>query len=83
MKLGTGVLFVAIGLVLLWLAVTGRLANAGAAWSALKGEAPAGGAVKPTSDSGAAAPSSEASRIAAALNVPVGFPNFPVLPSLN
>lgn len=79
MKLGVGTLFVGIGLVILWAAVTGRLSNVGAAWAALKGDDPAA-TVHPASG-GAAAPT--ASRVAAALNVPAGFPAFPILPSLN
>lgn len=52
MKGGLGFVFVVIGLVLLWVVVTGRVANFSAAWASLQGHpstgvsgtgAPAGG----------------------------------------
>lgn len=37
MKFGSGALLVAVGLLVLWLAVSGRLTNLGAAWNTLNG----------------------------------------------
>lgn len=58
MKFGSGALLVAAGLLVLWLAVSGRLTNIGAAWSALNGGASvasAGGALPPMAQLGGAA----------------------------
>lgn len=43
MRGGIGVGLVVVGLVLLWVLVTGRTGNFAAAWSALKGTSPAPG----------------------------------------
>lgn len=77
MKLGVGVLFVAIGLVILWLAVTGRLSRLSDAWTVLKGDAAGAGDVQPVS--GPAAGMNPLNRsLSAALNIPA-FPTLPVV----
>ena len=40
MKFGSGALLVAAGLLVLWLAVSGKLSNLSAAWGALNGVTP-------------------------------------------
>lgn len=48
MKFGSGALLVAVGLLVLWLAASGRLVNLGKAWATLNGEDATGiGAVPP------------------------------------
>lgn len=52
MRGGGGFLLLTVGLVLLWLTVTGRLANAAAAWGALTGTAPGARGFDPSVPSG-------------------------------
>lgn len=42
MRFGSGALLVAVGLLILWLAVSGKLTNLSSAWATLNGEAAAG-----------------------------------------
>lgn len=79
MKLGSGVVLVAVGLVVLWLAVTGRLSNLAPAWATLNSDG--------TDDTASANPTSGASgaRDPAALATALGvapdiLSTFPVTP---
>lgn len=47
MKFGSGALLVAVGLLVLWLAASGRLVNLSSAWATLNGEAPAANGLPP------------------------------------
>lgn len=78
MKLGSGVVLVAVGLVILWLAVTGRLSNLAPAWATLNSDGPGAG-VNPT---GGTVGASDATQTAyAALGVaPDILASFPIAP---
>lgn len=76
MKIGAGAILIAVGLVVLWLAVTGRLSNLTAAWGVLTGDtAPSGNAVPASGP----ATSSRAAQIAAALQLPFPLPSSPAI----
>lgn len=77
MKLGAGAVFVAIGLLVLWFAITGRLSKFVDLWQQ------SGRATDTTqnmSGPGAGGVSARTAALAARLNIPAGFPS---LPSLN
>lgn len=80
MKLGAGAVFVAIGLLVLWFAVTGRLSKFVDLWQQAGGSSTDKNIAAPSSESG---PSERAIRLADALNIPRNFPAFPTMPSVN
>lgn len=82
MKFGVGTLFVVIGLLILWLAVTGRLSNVESAWRTLTGQAAADADPKPVNAPGRTGrQQDQLSVLSSILNVPDGFPTLPVIVS--
>lgn len=78
MKFGVGSLFVVVGLLVLWLAVTGRLANLDGAWRVLTGQKPEAATDRPISGPARRDPLGVLSE---ALNIESGA-DFSVLPTL-
>lgn len=77
MKFGSGALLVAVGLLVLWLAVSGRLSNLSPAWNVLNG-APATGGGSPD-----ATATNQFSSLLSQFPVEA-FPPLPIpIPSLN
>lgn len=86
MKLGAGAIVIAVGLVILWLAVTGKLGNIEAAWRALTNTMSddlrsdlekAKRATPPTVLPPLGAVTGPGERAAAMFNVPLPFPTLP------
>lgn len=78
MRTATGALLVVVGVLLLWLAATGRLSRLADAWAALKGSA-SPSATTNTAQSGG---SSSVPGMPTAFPTLPGFPGLPSLPSL-
>lgn len=83
MRSTAALLVVGLGIVLLWLAATGRLDNLANAWSAIKGQAPGatGAGVKPASSSGSSLGALPLGSILSLLP-PIGLPAPGAAPAL-
>lgn len=77
MKLGAGAVFVAIGLLVLWFAITGRLSKFVDLWQQASGDA--NGPAQNMSGPGARQAPTRAAVLGASLNIPAGFPALPGL----
>jgi hypothetical protein len=77
MKFGVGALFVVLGLLILWLAVTGRLSNVEGAWRALTGQD--GATASPAVNPNAGKVPNPLGTMAERLNVSTTFPGLPTL----
>jgi hypothetical protein len=74
MKFGVGALFVVLGLLILWLAATGRLSNIESAWKTLTGT---GNGISPIVNPNTG--KIPVGTIAEQLNVSTTFPGLPTL----
>lgn len=77
MKFGVGALFVVLGLLILWLAVTGRLSNIENAWRTLTGQE--GMSATPAVNPNAGKVPNPLGTMADRLNVSTTFPGLPTL----